>query len=141
MPKIGKKNYPLSDGIISYRCKKRVAPNLNQIICVSGPSKQDIVDEFEVDPDKIEIILNGIDIEKFVPNTQKESQGHKLITTASADIPLKGLKFLIEALPGILESFPDTSLDVIGKSPTDSKIRQLIKELHLEEKNNISFWD
>jgi glycosyltransferase involved in cell wall biosynthesis len=114
--------------------QKRVAPNLNQIICVSGPSKQDIVDEFEVDPDKIEIILNGIDIEKFIPNKQKESQGHKLITTASADIPLKGLKFLIEALPGILESFPDTSLDVIGKSPTDSKIRQLIKELHLEEK-------
>ena len=68
----------LSDGIISYRCK-RVAPNLNQIICVSGPSKQDIVDEFEVDPDKIEIILNGIDIEKFVPNTQKESQGYKLL--------------------------------------------------------------
>ena len=70
MLKIGKKNYPLSDGIIFYRCK-RVAPNLNQIICVSGPSKQDIVNEFEVEQNKIEIILNGIDIEKFVPNTQR----------------------------------------------------------------------
>ena len=114
--------------------QKRVAPNLNQIICVSGPSKQDIVNEFQVDQNKIEIILNGIDVEKFVPNEKVVNEGYRLITTASADIPLKGLKYLIKALPGIIENFPATSLDVIGKSPTDSKIRQLIGELGLEEK-------
>ena len=48
--------------------QKRVAPNLKQIICVSGPSKNDIIDEFLVHPENIEIILNGIDVEKFVPN-------------------------------------------------------------------------
>ena len=114
--------------------QKRVAPNLNQIICVSGPSKQDIVKEFQVEQNKIEIILNGIDVEKFVPNEKEANEGYRLITTASADIPLKGLKYLIKALPGIIENFPDTSLDVIGKSPRDSKIRQLIGELGLEEK-------
>ena len=114
--------------------QKRVAPNLNQIICVSGPSKQDIVKEFQVEQNKIEIILNGIDVEKFVPNEKEKNEGYRLITTASADIPLKGLKYLIKALPGIIENFPDTSLDVIGKSPSDSKIRQLIGELGLEEK-------
>ncbi len=114
--------------------QKRVAPNLNQIICVSGSSKQDIVKEFQVEQNKIAIILNGIDVEKFVPNEKVVNEGYRLITTASADIPLKGLKYLIKALPGIVENFPDTSLDVIGKSPTDSKIRQLIEELGLEEK-------
>ena len=114
--------------------QKRVAPNLNQIICVSGSSKQDIVKEFQVEQNKIAIILNGIDVEKFVPNEKEKNEGYRLITTASADIPLKGLKYLIKALPGIVENFPDTSLDVIGKSPTDSKIRQLIEELGLEEK-------
>ena len=114
--------------------QKRVAPKLNQIICVSGPSKQDIVNEFQVEQNKIEIILNGIDVEKFVPNEKGVNEGYRLITTASADIPLKGLKYLIKALPGIIENFPATSLDVIGKSPTDSKIRQLIGELGLEEK-------
>ena len=39
--------------------QKRVAPNLNQIICVSGPSKQDIVKEFQVEQNKIEIILKA----------------------------------------------------------------------------------
>ena len=114
--------------------QKRVAPNLNRIICVSGPSKNDIIDEFLVHPEKIEIILNGIDVEKFVPNDNVTQLNYKLITTASADIPLKGLKYLIKALPKILEVFPSASLDVIGKSPTDSDVRKLIQDLNLEDK-------
>ena len=114
--------------------QKRVAPNLNRIICVSGPSKNDIIDEFLVHPEKIEIILNGIDVEKFVPNENVTQLNYKLITTASADIPLKGLKYLIKALPKILEVFPSASLDVIGKSPTDSDVRKLIQDLNLEDK-------
>ena len=119
--------------------QKRVAPNLKQIICVSGPSKNDIIDEFLVHPENIEIILNGIDVEKFVPNDTVTQLNYKLITTASADIPLKGLKYLIKALPKILEVFPLASLDVIGKSPTDSDVRKLIQDLNLEDKDNFLF--
>ena len=41
------------------------------------------------------------------------------------------------ALPKIIESYPETSLTVIGKSPTDSKLRKLITDLSLEDR--ISF--
>ena len=71
--------------------QKRVAPKLNKIICVSGPSKEDIIKEFLVDDKKIEVILNGIDIDKFVPGSKDLVQVNKIITTASADIPLKCL--------------------------------------------------
>ena len=93
-----------------------------------------ISDEFLSILEKIEIILNGIDVEKFVPNENVTQLNYKLITTASADIPLKGLKYLIKALPKILEVFPSASLDVIGKSPTDSDVRKLIQDLNLEDK-------
>ena len=59
---------------------------------------------------------------------------NRIVTTASADIPLKGLRFLIDALPKVLEEFPKTHLIVIGKSPNESKIRQLIKDLDLNDK-------
>ena len=72
--------------------QKKVAPKLNKIICVSKPSKRDIIEEFLVDPKKIEVILNGIDIIKFTPNPSIHYKANKIITTASADIPLKGLK-------------------------------------------------
>ena len=117
--------------------QKRVAPKLNKIICVSGPSKEDIIKEFLVDDKKIEVILNGIDIDKFVPGSKDLVQVNKIITTASADIPLKGLKYLILALPKILNSFPKTTLTVIGKSPSNSEVSKIIDKLDLN--NIISF--
>ena len=117
--------------------QKEVSPKLNKIICVSGPSKQDVVEEFLVNPENVEVILNGIDIEKFKPDSNSRVVENRIVTTASADIPLKGLRFLINALPGVLKDFPETHLMVIGKSPNESKIRKLIDDLHLNER--ISF--
>ena len=113
--------------------QKRVAPKLNKIICVSGLSKEDIVEEFLVEERNIEVILNGIDINKFVPGPSNLIQKNKIITTASADIPLKGLKFLVQALPTILTSFPKTTLTVIGKPPSESEVAELIHKLKLND--------
>ena len=113
--------------------QKRVAPKLNKIICVSAPSKEDIVKEFLVEDNKIEVILNGIDINRFVPSPSDSVKANRIITTASADIPLKGLKYLIQALPEILKSFPKTTLTVIGKAPSNSEVSRLISNLDLKE--------
>tara|TARA_X000000368_G_C22984790_1_gene691622 strand:- start:391 stop:1374 length:984 start_codon:yes stop_codon:yes gene_type:complete len=113
--------------------QKRVAPKLNKIICVSAPSKEDIVKEFLVEDNKIEVILNGIDINRFVPSPSDSVKANRIITTASADIPLKGLKYLIQALPEILKSFPKTTLTVIGKAPSNSEVSKLISNLGLKE--------
>ncbi len=113
--------------------QKRVAPRLNKIICVSGPSKEDIVEEFSVHENKIEVILNGIDINKFMPGPSNLVRDNTIITTASADIPLKGLKFLVQALPKIITYFPKTTLTVIGKSPSDSEVSELIDSLNLND--------
>ena len=50
---------------------------------------------------------------------------------------MKGLKYLIKALPKILHSFPKTTLTVIGKSPNNSEVSKLIEELNLS--NVITF--
>ena len=117
--------------------QKKVAPKLRKIICVSRPSKQDTVEEFLVNPRNVDVILNGIDIETFKPNSNIKVIENRIVTTASADIPLKGLRFLIQALTTVLKDFPETSLIVIGKSSNGSKIRKLVDNLSLNEK--ISF--
>ncbi len=117
--------------------QKKVALKLNKIICVSGPSKQDVVEEFLVNSKNVEVILNGIDIDTFKPDSSNRIIENRIVTTASADIPLKGLRFLINALPRVLKDFPESHLIVIGKSPNESKIRKLIDDLDLNER--ISF--
>ena len=113
--------------------QKRVAPKLKKIICVSKPSKEDVIEEFNVDPNKIEVILNGIDINSFTTSSFNKREENKIITTASADIPLKGLKYLIRSLPKILDSFPKTTLTVIGKSLNNSEVSKLIEDLNLSD--------
>ena len=119
------------------KMQKKVAPKLNKIICPSLQSKLDVVDEFSVDPHSIEVILNGIDIKTFKSRETIKIIKNRIVTTASADIPLKGLKYLIRSLPRVLEEFPDTHLQVIGKTPEAGAIRKLINKLDLVDK--ISF--
>jgi len=114
--------------------QKRVAPQLKNIICVSQPSKEDVISEFKVDEKKITVIPNGIDIGTFKPSSIKKPLSFTIVTTASADIPLKGLRHLILALPRVIRQFPLTSLTVIGKSPEKSNLNKLIDDLDLEDK-------
>jgi len=114
--------------------QKKVAPQLKNIICVSQPSKEDVISEFKVDEKKITVIPNGIDIGIFKPSSIKKSLSFRIVTTASADIPLKGLRHLILALPRVIRKFPFTTLTVIGKSPEKSNLNKLIDDLDLEDK-------
>ena len=113
------------------RMQKKVAPSLKAIITPSHSSKIDISNEFSVNKDFIDVVHNGIDTETFKPNDNKKRIKNRIITTASADVPLKGLKYLINALPKIISLYPDTELVVIGKAKNNGETMKLIKELNL----------
>ncbi len=113
------------------RMQKKVAPSLKAIITPSHSSKIDISNEFSVNKDFIDVVHNGIDTETFKPNDNKKKIKNRIITTASADVPLKGLKYLINALPKIISLYPDTELVVIGKAKNNGETMKLIKKLNL----------
>ena len=113
------------------RMQKKVAPSLKAIITPSHSSKIDISNEFSVNKDFIDVVHNGIDTEIFKPNDNKKRIKNRIITTASADVPLKGLKYLINALPKIILLYPDTELVVIGKAKNNGETMKLIKKLNL----------
>ena len=116
------------------RMQKKVAPKLNQIICPSEQSKEDVEKEFKVEGANIEVVLNGIDLDAFRENKGIKKVPFRIITTASADIPLKGLRFLIEAMIGIIDEFPEAHLAVIGKAKEEGETVQQISKLNLKEK-------
>ena len=116
------------------KMQKKVAPKLQKIICPSAQSKEDVIEEFLVERDSIDVVLNGIDVNSFRFRGDKRPHTNRIVTTASADIPLKGLKYLIRSLPEIIKKFPDTNLQVIGTSPQGGGIRKLISKLNLVDK-------
>ena len=119
------------------RMQKKVAPQLNRIVCPSNQSKADVIEELEVNEENVDVVLNGIDLDSFNRDERVEKKPYRIITTASADVPLKGLKFLIEAMTEIIEEIPEAHLMVLGRAKEKGDIAKLISRLNLEEK--ISF--
>ena len=119
------------------RMQKKVAPQLNRIVCPSNQSKADVIEELKVNEKNIDVVLNGIDLDSFTRDESVEQKPYRIITTASADVPLKGLKFLIEAMTEIIEEIPEAHLMVLGRAKEKGDIAKLISRLNLEEK--ISF--
>jgi len=114
------------------KMQKKVAPLIKVISTPSINSKDDIVKDFNVLEKKIVVIPNGIDHIKFSPKKHISRNPGQLITTASADVPLKGLDFTLKAVHSIKKDFPEIKLVVIGAPRPGGHTERLIQRLNLE---------
>ncbi len=109
----------------------RVARQLPRHLTVSENSKKDIVAQMGVDTDRLHIVPVGVDQTRFRPLPHVARVPGRLMTTASADVPLKGLTYLIDALAKVRVERPDAHLVVIGRPRHKSKIPVQIEQLGL----------
>jgi len=119
------------------KMQKKVAPCIKRIITPSKSSKKGIVDEFNCNKANITVINNGLDTNEFSPVNEVKRNEYRLITTASADVPLKGLDFSLKALKKLKKDFPNIHLIVIGLIKKGGHTEKLIRKLGLE--NDVTF--
>ena len=122
--------------------QQKVAPSIKRIITPSISSKNGIINEFKCEKENISVINNGLDSIEFSPINNFPRNKFRLITTASADVPIKGLDYSLKALKILKKDFPKIHLIVIGKIKNHGHTQRLIKKLKLEEdvifKSNLS---
>ena len=115
------------------KMQKKVAPKLKSIISPSKSSKNGIIQEFNCKEETINIINNGLDANEFIPIKEIKRIPFRLITTASADVPLKGLDYSLKALEILKKEFPEIHLVVIGAPKKNGHTERLIKKLKIKE--------
>jgi glycosyltransferase involved in cell wall biosynthesis len=115
------------------KMQKRVAPQLKTIVTPSINSLKDIASDFNVNKENINVINNGLDIDIFIPYKEIKRNPTKLITTASADVALKGLDYTLKSLASLVNDFPEISLLVIGKMKKGGHTSRLIDELGVKD--------
>ena len=115
------------------KMQKKVAKQIKVVVTPSLNSKQDIHHDFKVPMQNIQVIPNGIDFNTFrsLPNIVPRANG--VITTASADVPLKGLDFSLHAIARLKSEYPDINLTIIGSPRAEGHTERLIKKLKLED--------
>jgi glycosyltransferase involved in cell wall biosynthesis len=114
------------------KMQTRVAKRLKRIITVSESSRTDIIKDHGVDPSVMHVVPVGVDPELFRPIPGVERIPGRLVTTASADVTMKGLRYLLEAIAK-LRTEREISLTVIGKPKAGGRSAETIERLGLTD--------
>lgn len=116
------------------------ASNLRAVICNSRMVKQEILAHFNIDPQKIHIIYNGIDTEKFRPPTLAERAQSRSDLGLASDAPVlvflgagferKGVHHLLHALA----LCANMQLMVVGSDKHLKRYQQLARTLGIDKR-------
>ena len=99
------------------------------MITVSERARRDTAREFGRPIERIDLVYNGIDTAVFRPHEDIRREPLRLMATASADAPLKGLRYLLEAYASLLPRYPQLQLLIVGRAraggSTEARLRAL----------------
>jgi glycosyltransferase involved in cell wall biosynthesis len=111
--------------------QKRVAQRLPRLLTVSTASRDDIVRDMGVPEVQVAVVPVGADPTVFRPRPDVARVPGRLVTTASADVPLKGLVPLLEALARLRVARPDAHLVAVTRSAPAGPVAEALDRLGL----------
>jgi len=109
----------------------RVAPRLAGLTTVSENSRRDIEEWMGVPARGVEVIPVGIDPDVFTPGTAPRDP-ESIVVTTSADVTLKGLVHLLEALAKLRTERP-VRLTVVGTARPGGPTEEALDRLALRD--------
>jgi glycosyltransferase involved in cell wall biosynthesis len=115
------------------KMQARVARLLRGVLTVSSNSACDVVSEMGVDPSHLHIVPVGVDTSVWRPIPEIARVSGRIMTTASSDVPLKGLAVLLEAIAKVRVEHNEVHLVVVGRLRPQSPVAELIKERGLQD--------
>lgn len=115
-----------------------------RIVAISAPVKTHLERDFGVDPSRIELIHNGVDIDKFSKDYSgeeiaaiKRSLGLKdgpVMGTMGRLSSVKGQRFLVEAVKYVAAKDERVQCMIIGGGPEESALKDFARSLGIEDR-------
>jgi len=119
--------------------RRFVFKQIDKIIVPSYFLKEILVKYYKVNPIKIRVIRNAVDLGDYqrVANESPRPFGKHIITIGRL-IRLKRIDRIIEAVSELADIFPRLCLSVVGEGPERGKLEKLSKELKVN--NQVKFY-
>ena len=113
----------------------------DHLIAVSRSTKKAWVKRYRVDPAKITVIHNGLDVHRFRPERPAADVRRELGIPAECRVlgltgrlhPIKGHTYLLQALPEVIRQFPDVRLLLLGDGGLQAALEEEVVRLGLHE--------
>jgi len=112
--------------------QQRVLARLPRLLTVSRSSARDLCARMGARPEQLRVVPVGVDAQRFRPLPHVARVPGRLMTTASADVPLKGLVPLLEALAKV-RTERHAELVICGAPRPGGRVPATIERLGLED--------
>ena len=125
------------------KIKRWTLNNVDRLTVVSNAIKEEVKKLDTRDNLPIEVIPMGVDAELFNPDKYdskiKEKYGIEgsFLLFVGRLAEKKGVKYLIDAMPAVIQEHPKTKLLIVGSGSLENELKKQIKNLNLE--NNVIF--
>ena len=120
------------------KLEKQTAQNASLIVTISNYSRRKIVENYGIGDDKVRIVPNGVDTEKFKPTSNPAETRKKLglgsehcVLFVGSLIARKGLPLLVEAAKKVVKDQSDTKFLLVGDGPLKGQLDISLKKLNL----------
>jgi len=110
----------------------KVAKKLSHFITGSQNSYRQIIDIFKLPKDSLRVIYDGVDSAVFNQTPEIKRSINRLLVINSGDTPLKGLKYLLEAVAA-LKLERKVQLTVVGKPMKNGYTQGLVESLGIAD--------
>ncbi|WP_262689400.1 glycosyltransferase family 4 protein [Kordiimonas aestuarii] len=98
------------------------------VIAVSGFTASLIAEKYQVPPERIKCLGNGVDIERFRERPSENVRvplglgAGPLVLAVGRLVARKGFDRLLEAWPKVLAAVPEAQLAIVGKGPLEAEL-------------------
>lgn len=115
--------------------------SFHRIICQSTHMKEDLISNFRISPQKIEVINNPVDVDRIlssltVENYTKPNNRYGIVTVGRLSNE-KGYDILIKSVHYLIQKGEEVFLTIIGEGPLENDLKQLTSELGID--SNVEF--
>ena len=115
--------------------QKLTARTMPQVIVVSETSKKAVQEAFDLDPQRMHVVYNGIDTERFRPLPDVERQSGLILYVGNSEDRNKGARYLLEALRLLQDDRRDFQLAFVDHKKERLKLApRLVKQYSLSSR-------
>ncbi|NBC13103.1 MAG: glycosyltransferase [Gammaproteobacteria bacterium] len=114
------------------RRRRQYLHKADAVVAVSEFTRRALIDKMGVAPERIELIVNGVDAERFQPGPKPVGlleryglAGKRVLLTVGRLVERKGIDTTIRALPEILARCPQTRYLVVGTGDYRAELEAL----------------
>jgi glycosyltransferase involved in cell wall biosynthesis len=125
------------------RYETQLMKRSDALIAVSKYTVDELTDLYGIEEEKIHVIYNGVDIDKFKPRPDRMElrqefgleEDKKVVLFVGRLYHRKGLEILLRSIPPVLEEYKDVKFAISGTGfkQKEESLRSLAKELDIED--------